>query len=310
MSDELPNHLDPTPSFDAPPASPAHRVWRGLGIAASGDFVSVDWECFRTAALLDGVKLLTNMPVVDIARRFIDGSGPGRRFDPKGIVVRLHATPHQAPHQTGQQVFNDHRQVIGELLALGVDTFELHNEPNVAADGWKSVHWSSASQFVAEWYTPLARAMRREFPAARLIFPGLTPSFGEDDPGRSVFEWFPHIHRAIRDGLVDGVGVHCYWPDATAMRDKHDGLYFLHFIEQNFGQPLWITEFSNNKAKSEEDDAAKGREYRQYFDLLRAQPQVMGAYAFALRSDEREFNDRRETWARAGAVTDIARQLV
>jgi len=313
MSDELPDSLDLTPPFDAPPP-PDRHVWRGLGIAESGDFVPLDWECFTTATLLDGVKLLTNTPVVSIARQFIDGILPGRPFDPKGIVVRLHCTPHDAPHQTGQQVFDDHRGVIAELLDRGVDKFELHNEPNVVSDGWKSVHWSSAGEFVDEWYTPLARAIRDEFKfnavKPQLIFPGLTPSFGEDDPGRSVFEWFPHIHRAIADGLVDGVGVHCYWQNAAQMRDKNNGLYFLHFIEQDFGKPLWITEFSNNKTEQGEDDVAKGTEYKQYFDLLREHPQIMGAYAFALRSDQQEFNDRRETWARDGKVTDIARQLV
>jgi len=290
----------PAPPPPPPPPPPIdHFLWWGLGTAESGDFIPADWECFRLATALDGVKLMTNSPVVETTRAFIDGRGPGRRFEPEGILVRLYCTPATAPHQTGRQVFEDHREVVRQLLSIGVRWFELHNEPNIVKEGFGSVHWLSAREFVDRWYTPLAQGFRAEFPAARLVFPGLSPS------GDLEVNWFPHIHRAIQAGLVDGVGWHSYWPSLAEMTQRRNGLHFEMYIEQGFGVPLFGTEVSNNRP--DDPDAEKGRQYRRYFELLRGYPTIAGVYVFALRWSD---DANREGWVRNGAVTEIARQVV
>jgi hypothetical protein len=66
-----------------------------------------------------------------------------------------------------------------------------------------------------------------------------------------------------------------------------------------------ITEFSNNGGV--DSDADIGRQYAEWSAKL--PPYVHSAYAFCLSSDDPLFNQRRETWVRGGAITDIARSF-
>jgi hypothetical protein len=97
----------------------------------------------------------------------------------------------------------------------------VHNEPNIAPEGWNSA-WRDGFGF-SNWFLAVAAAYRQQFRNAKIGFPALSP--GGDVPGLRMDEarFIAGCGPAIN--ASDWVGVHCYWTrndgsDITLPLDK------------------------------------------------------------------------------------------
>jgi hypothetical protein len=79
------------------------------------------------------------------------------------------------------------------------------------------------------------------------------------------------------------------------------GMYWRNFQARFPDKLLMITEFSNNSAGVDRVD--KGRQYARYFQLLRNEPSLGAAFAFALNWPGQDVN--REGWVFEGQTTAI-----
>ena len=183
---------------------------------------------------------------------------------------------------------------MNALYEAGVRYFEIHTEPNHPNEGmgW---NWNSGAEF-GQWFVQVMDILRQRFPDVKYGFPGLSPQPNVPDflDGAT-----PFIARA------DWVGIHCYWqtldqPPYPMIADNA-GMYWRGFRSRFPSKLLMITEFSNNSAGV--DPAEKGRQYARYFQLLRNEPNMGAAFAFALNWPGQDGNH--EGWIYEGQVTTI-----
>ncbi len=176
----------------------------------------------------------------------------------------------------------------------GVRYFEIHNEPNLESEGmgW---NWTSGAEF-AVWLAQVIAILHQRLPGSLLGFPGLSPQ-------ANVPAFLDGAALAVN--RCDWVGVHCYWQSSDGgpfpMTGVNAGMYWRIFRDRFPDKLLLITEFSNNSANV--DPAEKGRQYARYYQLLRHQPNLGAAFAFALSWPGQDVN--REGWEIDGKVTAI-----
>ncbi len=176
----------------------------------------------------------------------------------------------------------------------GVRYFEVHNEPNLESEGmgW---NWTSGADFGA-WLTQAIAILRQRLPEGKFGFPGLSPQ-----PNVPAFldGATPAIHRC------DWIGIHCYWQSSDQgqfpMTGVEAGMYWRGFRDRFPRKLLMITEFSNNSARV--DPVEKGRQYARYYQLLRHEPNLGAAFAFALSWPGQDANG--EGWEVDGRETAI-----
>lgn len=187
---------------------------------------------------------------------------------------------------------------LNALYESGVRYFEVHNEPNHPNEGmgW---NWNGGAEFGA-WFGQTVDILRQRFPDGKFGFPGLSPQPNVPDflDGAA-----PFVARA------DWVGVHCYWQTVDQppfpMVADNAGMYWRGFQARFPDKLLMITEFSNNSASVNLAD--KGRQYARYFQLLRGEPSLGAAFAFALNWPGQDVN--REGWVFEGQTTMIPAAL-
>jgi len=180
----------------------------------------------------------------------------------------------------------------------GVRYFEIHNEPNHANEGlgW---NWRGGAEFGA-WLIQVVARLRQSFPDARLGFPGLSPQ--------------PNV-QAFLDGAAQGLaqcdwlGAHSYWHTVEGgtypMTATSAGMHWQLYRNRYPDKLIMITEFSNNSP--DVDPAEKARQYGRYFQLLRQEPGLGAAFAFALTWPGQDM--RSEAWESGGIETPIAKTL-
>ena len=184
------------------------------------------------------------------------------------------------------------------LYEEGIRYFEIHNEPNLEIEGlnW---NWRNGAEF-GDWLARALNVLRQRYPQAKFGFPGLSPQLNVPDFLESAT---PAVARC------DWVGVHCYWQhDADGhwgMLSAQDGMYWRLFRARYPQKLLMITEFSNNARDVSYED--KGQQYARYFRLLRHEPNLGAAFAFALNWPNQDVN--REGWICQGQTTAIANTL-
>ena len=96
----------------------------------------------------------------------------------------------------------EYYQAIGTSMLLAV-----HNEPNVAPEGWSKA-WQNGVDF-AQWYLRVVRAYRDALPGVRIGFPALSP--GGDAPGLREDEWRFAAEASAAIAASDWIGVHAYF---------------------------------------------------------------------------------------------------
>ncbi len=185
------------------------------------------------------------------------------------------------------------------LYKAGVRYFEVHNEPNLPQEGM-GVSWANGAEFGA-WFSQAVDLLRAKMPDAKWGYPGLSPQ-------ESNWQTFPFLDGSTQaiNAQADWIGVHCYWQSDGAghwqMRsDDFGGMFWRHLARRFPGKLLMITEFScNNKGVAYAD---KARMYADYYKLLRHEPSLGAAFAFALNWPGQDEN--REGWVFEGSVTPI-----
>lgn len=247
--------------FDAylnaePVPPPVSTAKAGLHMAArGGDQTPQDWQAFDTAKL-QAIKFMSNHALNDIKAGV-------QRVSASSVYFRMYADPNDAnAMSSGTSFFNVHRGWLDQLYAIGVYNWEIHNEPNLNAEG-NGVYWQGSSGFSA-WYRECARLIRQYYPKARIIYPGLSP---QPDV---VPYWKPEIQILINEGLVDLVGCHSYWQtpgsESWGMLALDGGQYYQNFL--GMGRNLVLTEASNNNQTT--GKTTKGNQYVQYLKTIKA----------------------------------------
>ncbi len=163
----------------------------------------------------------------------------------------------------------------------GVRHFEIHNEPNLAAEGMWSV-WQDGEEFKAWWFAVRA-ALKKDMPKALWGFPGLSPGVGIDNVRAPAVRFMSEAHEAMT--AADWIGVHCYWQTEAHMWTQDGGQYYKRIDTK---APIMITEFSNPSENV--DKAEKAQQYVQYVKSLEG---VKAAFAY-IASASSGFDD--ETW--------------
>ena len=194
---------------------------------------------------------------------------------------------------TPEQFFEYTATDVGRALQAlrGRDVVvELHNEPNINAEGLGS-SWRSGAEFAPWWLNVLGR-FRAEFTAARFLYPGLSP--GSTVSG--VKEDHIRFIEASRDAVdaADGLAVHCYWSDVYPMSRALDVVD--DYISRFRARPIWVTEASNNGKSASPEQRA--REYLRFWRFLQQRPTVRGVTYFVASASNPDF--AHETWLGKG----------
>ena len=262
-----------------PPPTPISKAWRGLQLR-NGDNTTDDWACISIAKL-DAVKFTTDTSLDDL--RYACTLVP-----PEHILVRLFM-PGDDPNLADPLKF---ASLFGgwltEFARLGGKYVEVHNEPNLDAEGC-GIAWNNGTDF-SNWLISALVELRRRFPMLRYGFPALSPGHSISGVRFDEETFYAFAHPAIMQ--CDWIGVHCYWLNGIGMYASADGAHYQVYKDE--GLPLIVTEFSNpNPDLVNMPKEKKARQYKAWYANLPSY--VIGAYSFISSSDNPAFAS--ETWA-------------
>lgn len=204
------------------------------------------------------------------------------------------------PEQFLTDTLGDVERTLSILDEFGRDYIvELHNEPNLIAEGYGTA-WASATKF-NEWYLTTLSLYRGALPGVRFAFPGLSPGgaiAGVRPAGHR--EFYDNCQQAIRES--DALAIHSYWSPAYDMNTHPDaGLMLVDEAIARFpAKPIYITEASNNSgAVSELDKAAQ---YLIYWNELKRRAGVRSVNYFVLSASNESWQwgtGTGEVWTQA-----------
>ncbi len=169
-------------------------------------------------------------------------------------------------------------------------TIELHNEPNLVAEGWQTT-WADGAAF-ADWWLQVLAQYRAALPGARYLYPGLSPGGDVGGVRRDHFAFLEESRAAVE--AADGLGLHLYWAGAYPMSQALGVLD--ETIARFPNKPIWITEASYNAGGIGDEERA--RQYLTFFNELRGRPTVQGVTFFVASASNGEFSA--ETWVGRG----------
>jgi hypothetical protein len=193
-----------------------------------------------------------------------------------GKVTMDHPTASEFVDQCGQDVRRWYRE--------GVRYFEIHNEPNLQAEGMWSA-WQDGAEF-SRWWLSVRDALRGDCPDALWGYPGLSPGVSIDNTRAPAKRFMSESHEAM--SAADWIGCHCYWQTEAAMWTEDGGQYYKQV--PHAGVPLLITEFSNPSPISAVSKNEKAAQYVKYVQALEG---VRAAFSF-IASASSGFDS--ETW--------------
>ncbi len=279
--------IDPTPYLvfpaDRRPPAPPTKLWDydhclvGLHGRVDGPMQEADWAVVRQARI-EALKLTSSASPEEIDRAL--------QINPNMfVIVRLFADFNNRVVEASEFV----RWVEYDMQRFydrGVRYFEVHNEPNLAPEGYGS-SWHSGREF-GEWMLHVIGLLRPSFPDAKFGWPGLSPGPTE---GMRV----DHLAFLESAGTLvsqaDWIGVHCYWQTEDALFAREGGLIYDIYRSRWPDKLVLITEFSNTAPGV--DWQVKGNQYLRYYTHLCGQPGLGAAFAFVVSSSA---NFPYETW--------------
>lgn len=183
-----------------------------------------------------------------------------------------------------QRFFNDtvdDMQRSLDILKGQEVVIELHNEPNLTAEGLSS-SWANGAEF-ATWWLRLLRLYRYAFPGHRFIFPGLSPGTDVDGVRQDHVNFLESCRSAIKE--ADGLGVHVYWSSYYPMERALSVMDDL--VNRFQDKPIWITEASNNKNGTSPSN--KAYEYLAFWKELQRRPTIEGVTYFVASASNPDF---------------------
>jgi murein DD-endopeptidase MepM/ murein hydrolase activator NlpD len=245
-------------------------------------------------ARLEAVKLLTWTLTEELDRL--------RAFNPNYFVLARLMTKIGAPNQFSDFFVSEVVNDMARFYERGVRYFEVHNEPNLTMEGWKS-SWQDGRDF-NRFFLEVYAKLKARFPEARLGYPGLSPD-GIPAPGIRMNDliFLAESDEAAR--TADWIGVHCYWQSEAEMSAERGGFNFQEYRRRYPNQLLFVTEFSN--VAPAVDKRTKGQQYSRYYQMVRNVPGLGGVFSFILSSTQ---GFETESWRdEAGNLSDIPAQV-
>ncbi|MEZ4645683.1 MAG: peptidoglycan DD-metalloendopeptidase family protein [Chloroflexota bacterium] len=202
-----------------------------------------------------------------------------------------------SPQQFFNDTISDTERTLGILQGKDV-VIELHNEPNLTAEGMGST-WKDGLAF-KDWWLQLLDLYRKRLPTYRFIYPGLSPGSSVRGIKMDHVEFVEASRDAIK--AADGLGTHIYWsnvyPMETALSVLDD------YINRFRGVPIWVTEASNNKAGTAVH--RKGMQYIEFWKELQKRPTVQGVTYFVASASNPAFKE--EIWVGRGLGAIVGRR--
>jgi hypothetical protein len=165
-------------------------------------------------------------------------------------------------------------------------TIELHNEPNLVAEGWQTT-WADGKAF-AEWWLQVLAQYRAALPGARYLYPGLSPGGDVGGVRRDHFTFMEESRAAVES--ADGIGLHLYWSADYSMTQALGVLD--ETIARFPNRQIWITEASYNASGISDEERA--RQYLALIAALRARPAVQAVTFFVASASDVKYSA--ETW--------------
>lgn len=273
---------------EMPTAPPSHTAAIGLHASADpGDLHGGETEFREFQILRPGViKVLSAHSELSVKR--LAQEHPGVQWIIRAFLSfnGRTVTPAQFYDWTIHDLTRTIHTLRGEGVAYSDMWVEIHNEPNLAAEGW-TTSWQNGAQF-ADWLQAVRAAYRQPFPQVNYVYPGLSP--GDDVPGvrMNAARFLQESETAA--AACEGVGVHCYWSQSWPMSTA-----FAHLDSyQRFGKPVWVTESSRNDPVQEVPWAAYASEYADFWRGLNARPWVKGVTYFVASATNSQYHT--ECW--------------
>lgn len=168
---------------------------------------------------------------------------------------------------------------LRRLAAAGVRYFEVHANPNLQAEGWLR-SWRNGGEFGA-WFAEVIGGLRQRLPEGRYGFPGLATGEGMAGLRGDSRQFLEDAESAALS--ADWIGVNCFWTDGSGMLSPTGGREFEDVRRLFPDRLLFITEFGNPSGKV--SARARGQQYLEYYRLLRDEPGIGAAFAYALSAE-------------------------
>ncbi|MCB8942826.1 MAG: M23 family metallopeptidase [Ardenticatenaceae bacterium] len=284
------------PMDETLPDQPDPGTWgqARIGLHASADPPISEAEHTEFAALRPGlIKVLSFHDPQDITR--LKNAHPQAAW-----VLRAFLSfggRNIAPPQFLQDTESDVRRSLHALQGKQV-VVELHNEPNIAAEGLYS-SWANG-RFFNDWWLDLLSRYRQAFPGVRFIYPGLSPGSTVSGTKLDHIQFLEASREAVE--AADGLGVHLYWSNVYPMTRALDVLDDV--IGRFRNKAIWITEASHNKGGA--TPTQKAQQYLQFWHELQKRPIVQGVTYFVASASNPAFAE--ETWLGKGIAEQIGRR--
>lgn len=303
--------VDPWPfldGLDAPPEIPPPPVGEArIGLHASADPGDLSSGPGGTAEF---VEFKTLIPGVIKVLSSHSADSIGRLADDQHSISN---SPHWiirafldfggrtvTPSQFMSWTIDDVARTVSVLRGRNVPQenvwVELHNEPNLAQEGW-STSWLDGHGF-ATWGLEVLSLYKQQLPSAKYIYPGLSP--GNDisgvryDSARFLSESTSFIQAC------DALGIHAYWSQSYPMSQA-----LVHVDTHiQYNKSIWVTEASRNDRPQSVPDSQYADDYYNFWWQLRARPLVKGVAYFVASASNGIFQP--ECWIVNGSSRGIA----
>jgi len=254
------------------------KVLFGLHGRADGRLEEPDLAVIRLAKV-EAVKLLSTASPNDVDRL--------RAINPQMfIMVRMYANFKNrivSPDDFASWMAGDLRP----FYERGILHYEVHNEPNLAEEGWKS-SWRNGHEFAA-WFMRVRQNLVAVYPEMKFGFPGLSPN-GIVIPDRTDDKnFFGEADLAVRS--ADFVCSHAYWTNGLEMKSPNGGMSWTYFRDKVPGKEHYITECSNPSPLISQVD--RGHQYLEYHRLVERAGGVKALFFFVVSASS---GFEHETW--------------
>lgn len=218
------------------------------------------------------------------------------------ILVRLFAdmsSRRASPEDFCSWVVDDMRR----FYRLGIRWFEVHNEPNLKAEGLDK-SWSNGREFGA-WFLAVRNNLKTTFPEALFGFPGLSPNSFLVQWRYDDIAFISEARGAVE--AADWLGVHSYWQTRQEMMSDLGGMNWRRYRRLFPNKVIAITEFSNPSPYV--GGAEKASQYMDYLSAISVADGPLAAFAFVSSASFDGF--RNEIWVtESGEYTEIGRAFV
>jgi murein DD-endopeptidase MepM/ murein hydrolase activator NlpD len=169
---------------------------------------------------------------------------------------------------------------VGRHYRLGIRHFEIHANPNLQMEGWRR-SWGGGAEF-GGWFRSVIDRLHRDYPEARLGFPGLSPGGSLTGQRMHWGEFLDEAEEAVQ--AADWVGVNCSWLDPSEIASIEGGLLFEEYRRRYPDKLIFVTEFSNPAGGLA--DRLKARQYLDFYRMVREARGVGAVFAFALSASD------------------------